>query len=202
LIPRRRSVFLRVTVLLLLVLVLLAATHMLWFRWLANYLVRVDPLEKSDAILVLAGDWNGIRVLKGAELAKSGYAPLLLISGPTLLYGRNEADLAIDYAVSQGYPREMFTPIISGALSTLEESQFFDRELRKRGVRRLTIVTTDFHTHRAFRIFRRNVGSDIEIRMTAAPDKFFRADSWWTHREGRKTLFFEWSKTIASWIGL
>ena len=40
------------------------------------------------------------------------------------------------------------------------------------------------------------------MRVIAAPDEFFRADSWWHNREGRKTIYMEWSKTVASFLGM
>ena len=169
---------------------------------MGEYLVRVDPIVQADAALVLAGDWNGDRIIKAAEVAKQGYAPIVLVSGPMAIYGVNEAALAIAYAVNHGYPRDMFVAMHSGAFSTRDEVNFFAPELRKRGVRRLLIVTSDFHTRRAGKLFRKALGPDIEVRMIAAPDRHFTADGWWKDREGQKVLFFEGSKTIASFLGL
>jgi len=36
----------------------------------------------------------------------------------------------------------------------------------------------------------------------AAPDKFFKPDSWWRTRESQKTFLFEWLKTIAGPLGI
>jgi hypothetical protein len=38
--------------------------------------------------------------------------------------------------------------------------------------------------------------------MIASPDRHFTPRGWWKDREGQKVLFFEWSKTIATFIGL
>jgi hypothetical protein len=40
------------------------------------------------------------------------------------------------------------------------------------------------------------------MRTVAAPDQFFRPDSWWRNREAQKTVFFEWSKTVATALGI
>src|SRR2546425_304943 len=112
---------------------------------MGEFLVHIDPLVKADAVLVLAGDWNGDRILKGAELVKKGYAPIVFVSGPMAVYGLNEATMAINYAVRRGYPREIFLPMISGAFSTRDEVAFFGPELRRRGIHRLLIVSSDFH---------------------------------------------------------
>jgi uncharacterized SAM-binding protein YcdF (DUF218 family) len=181
---------------------LLTLTHTLWFRWLGEFLVHTDPLVKADAVLVLAGDMTGGRITKAAELVKQGYAPVVLVSGPMLLYGINEANLAINYAVGKGYPREMFVPMISKAFSTRDEVAFFVPELRSRGVHRLIIVSSDFHTNRAGKLFRKALGPDIDVHMIASPDLYFTPGGWWRNREGQKTFFFEWSKTISTIFGL
>ena len=38
--------------------------------------------------------------------------------------------------------------------------------------------------------------------MVAAPDEFFSPYGWWHTREGRKVFFLEWSKTLASSVGI
>ena len=186
-----------------LVILLVIVLWPVWFRWLGDYLVDEQPPAKADAILVLGGDWRGQRILRAGELARSGYAPKILVSGPTLLYGRNEADLAIDYAVNHGVPRDSMEPIYGTAYSTEEEANEITAELVRRRVRRLLLLTSMSHTHRAGGIYRRLLaGRNIELHVVGAPEMHFSADGWWRHREGRKILFFEWSKTIAGQLGM
>lgn len=182
--------------------VLAALTHSIWFRWMGEYLVRTDALAKADAVLVLAGDLNGDRIAKAAELVKQGYAPVVLVSGPMPIYGANEAALAIDYAVTRGYPRDIFVPMVSSSFSTRDEAHFAGPELRRRAVHRVLIVTSNFHTHRAGGLFRSELGADMDLRMIAARHPHFTPDGWWKDREGQKIFFFEWTKTIATLFGL
>jgi uncharacterized SAM-binding protein YcdF (DUF218 family) len=77
--------------------------------------------------------------------------------------------------------------------------------LRRRNVHSFLLVTNDHHTGRAGRIFRaaaRAMGGGGAMRVVAAPDEFFRADSWWHTREGQKIAFTEWCKTLSTAIGL
>lgn len=194
----------RVAVVLLsfgLVLCGLWLTAPIWLTALGNALVRNDAPVKADALVVLAGDSTGSRISKGAELIKAGYVPVVLVSGPYNMYGRNEADLSIDLAVSRGYDRSLFEPCYLTALSTEEEARQWAGELRRRGVRTLLLVTSNFHTARARRTFH-NVMPEIDIHVIAAPDKYFQTDAWWKSREGQKTFFFEASKTLAYQVGL
>jgi uncharacterized SAM-binding protein YcdF (DUF218 family) len=182
--------------------IVVTSTHAIWLRWIGGALVTAGPPVKADAALVLAGDPRGNRIKTAAELVRLGYVPKVLVSGPSEWYGLNEADLAIRFATAHEYPREWFEPLIIQALSTDDEARALVSAVEKRGIRKLLIVTSDFHTRRAGRVYRRTIPSSIEFRMVAAPDKYFVPDGWWRNREGRKTVFFEVSKTIADWVGL
>lgn len=186
--------------------VVLAAVAVLCFLFantllgaMGSFLVKAEPPSKADMILVLAGDSRGDRILKAAELVKEGYAPKAIISGPDGEYGHYECDLAIPFAVKAGYPESYFVHLENTARSTRDEARVAVQELRKLGAHRILVVTSDYHTRRAGRMYR-DEAPDLEIHMVAAPDRYFSADGWWHNREGRKTLFMEWAKTLASWV--
>jgi uncharacterized SAM-binding protein YcdF (DUF218 family) len=161
----------------------------------------VDQPAPADIIVVLAGDGSGNRILKAAELARLGFAPEILVSGPEGFYGSYESELAIGFAEKQGYPREWFTALPNKAKSTMDEAHVVVTELRRRGIRRFLVVTSDYHTRRAGRVYRR-LAPDAEVRVVASPDRYFHSDSWWHNREGRKTFVLEWEKTIATCLGI
>ncbi len=165
---------------------------------LGCFLVKTDPPAKADIIVVLAGDGFGNRILKAAELVKDGFAPHALISGPDGSYGNYECDLAIPFAVRAGYPESYFVHLEHHARSTEEEAQAVVAKLREMGVKRVILVTSTYHTRRAGKIFHR-AAPDLDIRVVAAPDRFFKPDSWWRNREARKIFLLEWTKTISEW---
>jgi uncharacterized SAM-binding protein YcdF (DUF218 family) len=200
----RHSLRLRLSGLLLVLALGAFFTRALWLPALGAALVHDDGPEKADIAVVLAGDYYGHRIEKAAELVRAGYVPAALVSGPAY-YGTHECDVAIAYIVQRGYPERWFIPFRESALSTGDEAQLILPELERRKVRRFLLVTSDYHSARARRIFRRaaaTLGSNIQMRVVAAPDEFFRIDSWWRSREGQKTIFFEWSKTVATSVGL
>ncbi len=166
-----------------------------------GYLVKAEPPQKADAALVLAGDSYGNRVLKGAELAREGYVPKVLVSGPSGNYGFHESELAIPFAVKAGYPQSYFEGLESDARSTVDEAAATIAELRRRGIKDVLLVTSDYHTRRSGRIFRK-AAPDIHFTVIAAPDVHFSAGAWWHDREARKTFLFEWEKTVAGWFGI
>lgn len=142
-----------------------------------------------------------MRITKAATLVKEGYAPFVLVSGPGAFYDVNEANLAVDYAVRRGFPRESFKPLLHQGNSTVDEAWIFRDYLMKNGMHKVIVVTSDYHTGRAGRTFR-SVLKGIDVRTVAAPDKDFQAASWWKSRPARKLVFMEWSKTIAWILGI
>jgi uncharacterized SAM-binding protein YcdF (DUF218 family) len=199
-VSRRRCLF---ACLLLAAIAILARS--LWLPCLGYALIHDDGPAKADIAVVLGGDYVGHRIEKAAELIRQGYVPAALISGPVGFYGLHESDYAIAYAVRKGFPAQWFIPLPSSALSTREEALVVLAELRRRNVRSFLLVTSDYHTARARRIYlaaARAFAPAPAMRTVAAPDEHFRPDSWWRNREGQKTVFFEWSKTFATALGL
>jgi len=185
--------------------VVLFLTRSLWLPGLGWALVNDQGPAKADIAVVLAGDYWGNRIVRGAELVRQGYVPAVLVSGPPGFYTFRESDLAIQFAVRQGYPEAWFIPLPNDALSTRDEGPKILLELQRRGVHRFLLVTSSYHTARAARIYRaleRGMPGAPSFRMVAARDQFFRPDSWWRSREGQKIVFMEWCKTVANFLGL
>lgn len=192
----------RVLALVLVAAVVLAIVfHNAVLAGLGSYLVKADPPEKADIALVLAGDGEGNRILKAAQLARSGYMSKVLVSGPSGMYGRYECDLAIPFAVKSGYPESYFMHFENDARSTQEEAKDAIARLRQLGVHKVLLVTSDYHTRRAGKIFRA-AAPDLQFVVVAAPDKYFTANGWWHNRQGEKTAFMEWVKTLTEPLGI
>lgn len=199
----RRSLKLQFALAAIGIAILLVLTHTLWLGAMGGALIRDDGPAKADLAVVLAGDQWGNRILKAADLVREGYVPAVLVSGPPF-YATSESEQAIAFAVQHGNPRQWFVPLPLHALSTREESRQILGELMRRNVHSFLLVTSDYHTGRAGRIYRdllRQTGAGIEMRVVAAPDQYFRRDSWWKSREGQKIVFMEWSKTVATAMG-
>jgi len=157
--------------------------------------------QKADLIVVIGGDLRGNRILTAAKLVREGYAARVLVSGVAEMYGYHESDLAIDFAVHHGYPRDMFVAYYYPAVSTRTEAVADVQELRRRGVHKYLLVTSTWHTARAGRIFRRE-GRDLEVHSISAPDRYWKNGEWWKDREGRKIWFGEAMRTLADYFGV
>jgi len=162
--------------------------------------VENDKPEKADAAVVLGGDEFGTRILKAAQLATAGYAPYVLVSGPHKLLG-HESDYMIEYARRQGYPTSLFRPLPHELNSTRAESEMIDHYLRSHNVKKVLLVTSNYHTARAARLMRK-FSPQLKVIVVAASDPAFTPDGWWKTREGQKMFAYEWLKTIAVAVGI
>jgi uncharacterized SAM-binding protein YcdF (DUF218 family) len=168
---------------------------------LGRYLVESTPPLQSDCLFVLAGDFRGQRITTAADLYRKGLAKQIFVSGPAGAFDQTEDELAIPFARRRGYTDVPFVGLPNRANSTVSEARELHPKLQAAGCKSVLVVTSDFHTRRAGRILRR-IWTDLEVRMTAAQTEDFDAEKWWTSRTYQKTLFFEWSKTFADWLGL
>jgi uncharacterized SAM-binding protein YcdF (DUF218 family) len=174
-----------------------------WAGGIPRLLVDDEGPRKADLAVVLAGDYSGQRILRAGELVRQGLVPAALVSGPEY-YGLHECDMAIDFAVKRGCAREWFLPFPNSAESTRDEAKLVFPELERRGVRSFLLVTSDYHTARAARIFRaegKARRSTIEVHPVAAYHRERDPGGWWRTREGRKTVVLESIKTIATALG-
>ena len=201
----RRSFPFKSLLTLLLVAAVVYFSRDLWLSALGRALVHDDGAAKADIAVVLAGDYWGHRLIKGAELVRQGYVPRVLVSGPPGPYAINEADAAIQFALGKGYPADWFIPLRHTALSTREEAVVVLDALKERNIHSFLLVTSDYHTGRARRIYlnaERQRGGGPDMRVVASGDQFFTSGDWWRKREGQKTVFMEWTKTIATAFGI
>lgn len=184
---------------LLVALAIGAVFHVWVFTVLGSFLVRDEPPRKADAIVVLAGDQFGPRILTAGKLIQEGWAPYAIIDG-TPYFGTNEAEIAIAYAVSNGYPASYFRRFERDMDSTREETTRLARELKQAGVHNIILVTSNYHTRRASSLMKR-AAPWLAVDTVAAPDKYFSPGGWWKSRGGQRTFLYEWLKTLSAWVG-
>jgi uncharacterized SAM-binding protein YcdF (DUF218 family) len=158
----------------------------------ARFLV-VDEPEKSDAIVVLAGETN-VRPARALELLHQGLAQHVFLDAEAqyLVYDQGLVDIAQKYVNGIGEAnRVSVCPIAS--FSTNAESDYVNRCLQSMGAHRVLIVTSEFHTRRALMIFRHRL-PQYQFSVAAARNSGQFGEAWWTNREWAKTTFDEWLK--------
>jgi uncharacterized SAM-binding protein YcdF (DUF218 family) len=156
----------------------------------------VDEPEKSDAILVLAGETYN-RPMLALDLLERGYAPRIVMDVPAAerIYQWTAPELAQRWV--QGLPQAnsiLICPI--HGLSTRDESHEAQNCIaRAGGVHKVLIVTSDFHTRRARSVFQHELPG-VEFNMAAAHNPAEFGVLWWRQREWAKTNLYEWMRLI------
>ncbi len=171
------------------ILILLAGVAL--FALNAGRILVVDAPEPSDVIVVLAGETDQ-RPAHALELLKKGFAPRVIIDVPAQakVYDTMQVELAERYI--QRLPNAASISICPiWGLSTRAEAHDVANCLANQSVRRVLIVTSDFHTRRSLRIFRQELrGTTFSIG--AAHDSLQFGTNWWTRRQWAKTCLDEW----------
>src|SRR5262249_36246849 len=135
------------------VLVILAVLIGLGMEYGASFL-RVNQPEHSDVILVLGGGMDDSRYWRGVELMKQGYADKIVLDAEAggEKYGKSNADLARDFLERIHAQNTTVCPVYAD--STYGETEDAARCLASMKVSSVLIVTSDYHTRRAFSIFK------------------------------------------------
>jgi uncharacterized SAM-binding protein YcdF (DUF218 family) len=163
---------------------------------LGAFLVCSEPPQKADLIYVLAGDFLGNRVLVAAGLGAQGYARQVIVGGGPY-QDSYQGELAIRFAVEHGYRRDLFVPVRLRARSTIEEAIELRPIFERLGVKRIILVTTNYHSRRAALVFHLFLPG-FQFSTVAAPDKSFDTDSWWRTQKERRIFFLEYSKIVGT----
>lgn len=155
------------------------------------FLFRVDdPPTASDAVVVLIGG-SDCRPLKAAELYRRGLAPVVLLAD------LKETERNRQVLICSGVPAEAIRILPGVGCSTRAEALRVRDYVGSHPVRRITVVTSAFHTARARWIFQRVLrDTGVEVRAAASRDPEFTESDWYTKSEGRKTYLIEALKTF------
>lgn len=174
---------------------------------LGSYLIVEHPPQKSDLIVCLAG---GIvdRGLAVADAYGKGLAPRVFVArevppdGYALLKERG-----VDYPESVdrmrmvleglGVPRSAFLTSDRPAKSTFEEANLVKDVVMKRGYSSIIIITTPWHSRRAWLTFRKVFEeNDVRLLMLPSPYSDFDPADWWKKRRYLREVIIEYQKLI------
>jgi uncharacterized SAM-binding protein YcdF (DUF218 family) len=177
---------------------LFCAADFLWKS--GDFLVRPDPpVEHVRWAAILAGEGRDMeRSEAAANLFQEGRFDSLILSGPRIFKTHHESEFSEEFLLSKGIPRNRLFQLPNESTSTREEADFLIRQARLLGVDTLLIITSNFHTARAKRIYRKLAGGYPVVRVYASETSYFDPKAWWASRLARETWLIEWIKTANS----
>jgi uncharacterized SAM-binding protein YcdF (DUF218 family) len=190
--------------LLLAVAAALVLAHPLWLPSIGRFLVVHDPLQRSDALVVLGGGERD-RVEHGARLFHAGYASWFIVTdNPLNLPGvrASYAELMSTEAIWQGVPAECILTAPGMAETTYQEALAVRHLVQERGLHSLTVVTDPQHTRRArmafHDVFR---GTGVPVSVQAVQESWYEADSWWRTERAVRATWTEYAALILYRLG-
>lgn len=172
--------------------------HPLYLPAFAEFLIAEDMPRQADAILVLAGgSETGGRLQRAVDLLNQGLAPLLVLSGVDIAWRTNYADINLAHAKALGVFDDRIVVVRHSSHSTIDEARAVLAALQTASIKRLIVVTSDFHTRRAGIIYRRQTRSlEMRVSVIAARDFQFDPRHWWTRTRDRKIVLEEYPKLL------
>ena len=184
------------------VLLLMLVAFLVFARFAGSMLIRDHP-EKSDVIVVLAGDSQDERYRRGMELLRAGYGRHLFLdaSSDSRYFGHTPAEYAVAFLRQDA--KEMAAQVSVCAFeedSTLTETGYVGKCVEPFHPTNILLVTSDWHTARARSVFQRRL-PQYHWSAAAAKDSRLFGTHWWRRREWAKTTFMEWLKVIW-WNGI
>jgi uncharacterized SAM-binding protein YcdF (DUF218 family) len=160
-----------------------------------------DPLERSDALIILSDDnFYADRATRAAELYRHGMAPEIVASGRRLRPFAGIAELMVHDLLERGVPKDKIEAFPQDADNTREEAQALAQLVARKKWRSIIVVTSNYHTRRARYIFHRVFPATIRVRIASASDGDFDPQQWWQHRKSIKRLTTEMAGfAVAIW---
>ncbi len=183
---------------------------------IGEFLVRTDtPVPAEAAVVLSTGIEYYPRLIESARLYKKGLANKVVING-------NRKSEALRKLEKQGFKRTCSwheTPVgileflgvpkekvlainAEDAYDTVSEANIVGNALAARGISKIIVTTSKFHTRRAGHIWRAAFSERFEIQTVAARDDPFQTDGWW--KSGRQVrqllaeygawLYYYWKK--------
>jgi uncharacterized SAM-binding protein YcdF (DUF218 family) len=172
-----------------------------------------DPLQRADAIFVLAGE-RILRWMEASDLLREEWAPRVVLSAgyreqaERQLIAKgiqipSEGDVARSALLQLGHPPDIVEILPGFPDNTAAEGVLLRQEGLARGWTRVIVVTSKLHTRRAGYAIRRELdGSGIGIVMRASRHDEDDPARWWARRRTARGLLSELPKLAAYLLGM
>lgn len=162
-----------------------------------------DDLRNGDCILVFGSQkCLKYRVPKAIELYKNNRARKILFSGGNVWEGQSDAEAVLmkQAAIDQGIPEEH---ILTEAASkytkenVLLSAKILDRDIGLNNIKRLLLVTTNYHMRRCFLTCKTYLPAHIEYVLCPVDDQSTKRNNWFLNDKGKARAVEECKKIIA-----
>jgi uncharacterized SAM-binding protein YcdF (DUF218 family) len=185
---------------------LLLSSITLLLRFGGDFLVTRDQMPAHAQVAVmLDGPTQGVisRNAAALSLLQQGRVDHIMLSvGRVSLWGEWVPDMVASY-VKRTYGTDTAMRVVLCEMntdSTLEEAVALRGCLLERGWTSIIVVTSEYHTRRARRIWRKTLGSSSTVCVYGVRDADFERQGWWRSRHYAKTWLLETTKLTWSYL--
>jgi uncharacterized SAM-binding protein YcdF (DUF218 family) len=175
------------------IIIILVVSLPLFIGW---YLSPQDSLEKVNAIVVVSGGDNDLRIDKGVQLWKEGWAKTIIFSGAAAEGDVSNAKAMKRIAILKGVPEENIL-IEEKSKTTLENAQMSAVVITENGFKSIILVTSPYHQRRTYELFKKNL-PDVRIINQSSQDEQWRKKGWWESNVGRFLTLGELGKLFVN----
>jgi uncharacterized SAM-binding protein YcdF (DUF218 family) len=186
--------FLKISLLFFLISSALCATLYLGLGLLVS-LHSAKP-EKADVIVVLGGD-DGLRVKKGGDLYKAGYAKHIVLTGIDSRYYRpDHPNWRERKLIERGVPRK-YIHVDTWSETSWEEAENTSDLMDRKGWKSALVVSDPPHMLRLNKTWKKVfAGSDKRFRLVATKPAWWRPLFWWRNDISYRFVVSELQKNI------
>jgi uncharacterized SAM-binding protein YcdF (DUF218 family) len=182
-------------------LVLVMIVLLLRFK-LDDFLCQKSKLESADAIVILSGEtYQFHRTRHAITLLDKQLAKRFIFGSSVVLdslYGFSLPRRAAQLLMQEGVDSAQIY-FSSSAMSTVEEAEQLLVVFRKHAIRKIILVTDDFHVRRAVQSMK-HADPDLSIISSPSSNARFDLTKWWREEDGFITVMNECMKIFYYWI--
>ena len=190
------------------ILIVLTLSYESIFRKIGHFLVFEQEPQKVDVIVVLNGR-DTERALATVDLYKEGYANLIVLARGPKQPGCDEffkrvgkdwnSKIFFQRAIeAMGVPKDAFKLIGDGVTNTYDEAKATRQFLRENGYRSILLVTSKWHSKRAYLTFRSMLNDEEGISISSRPSQYdsFDPDNWWRREADAESVLSEYIRFV------
>ena len=198
------------------ILIVLCAVSGRVLKCLGDFLVYDDPLERSDAAVVLnTGLEYYPRLIEAASIYKNDLAEKVIINGNRKTDSLRDLETMgfetccpwyedrVRILEMLGVPEyDVISISVEDAYDTITEAKAVGTETVKQGYKKIILITSKFHTRRAAHIWKNIYEEKLKVASVSAKTDPFDPASWW--KDGRQVrwvlaeygawIFYCWQK--------
>jgi len=152
--------------------------------------------EKADVLVILGGD-DGLRVSKGGDLYKEGYAKYILLTGiDSRYYSPAHPNWRERRLIERGVPRK-YILVDTWSETSWEEAENTSELMDKKGWKSALVVSDPPHMLRLNKTWKKAfAGTDKRFRLVATNPEWWDPLFWWRNPISYRFVLSEIKKNI------